>query len=145
MWSHFLNAHTELTLSSAIEVIALESKKVVLFVLHSELESAYPPLNIAVGAVSSGAEVILAFGRDGVDILRSDYIPIPSKGGAYLANGLYDFGAPSIMELLEIASEMGVRFVVIDEDHVPTKWLIERKELRWILNESADADLFVHF
>lgn len=123
----------------------MDSKKVVLFVLHSELESAYPPLNIAVGAISSGANVILAFGRDGVDMLLPNYIPIPSEGSADIANGLFDFGAPSISELMDIASEFGVRFVIIDDDYVQTKWPVERKELRWILNEAADANLFVHF
>lgn len=121
------------------------SKKVVLLVLHSELESAYPPLNIAVGAISSGAEVILAFGRDGVDILLPNYIPIPSQGRADIANGLSDFGAPSISELMDIACEFGVRFFMIDEEGVQSKWPIVRKELRWILNEAADADLFMHF
>jgi hypothetical protein len=34
----------------------MEKKKVVVMALHDELESAYPPLNVAVGAASSGAE-----------------------------------------------------------------------------------------
>ncbi len=123
----------------------MDSKRVVLLVLHSELESAYPPLNIAVGAISSGAEVILAFGREGVDILQTNYIQIPSQGGGYLANVLYDLGAPSISEQIEITFQFGVRSVVINDDFTESERPVERKELRWILNDTADADLFVHF
>ncbi|UOF91504.1 peroxiredoxin family protein [Fodinisporobacter ferrooxydans] len=123
----------------------MNTKKVVIMALHSDLESAYPPLNISVGAVSSGATVVLAFARDGVDILNSNYIPIPSKGRGYLANALSDFGAPSIQELLSIASEMGVRFIIVDQDAVDTDWNVESKPIKWILNEAASADLFLHF
>ncbi|QRF24313.1 peroxiredoxin family protein [Alicyclobacillus sp. TC] len=122
----------------------MATKKVVLLVLHSELESAYPPLNIALGAISSGANVILAFSHEGVDILLPNYIPIPSVGSIDIANGLSDFGAPSIEELITIASESGVRLIIVD-NMILTNWNVERKELRWVLNEAADADLFLHF
>ncbi|MFC4767683.1 peroxiredoxin family protein [Effusibacillus consociatus] len=123
----------------------MERKKVVVMALHSELESAYPPLNISVGAAASGAEVILAFARDGVDILNPNYIPIPSSGRGYLANTLSDFGAPTVQELLNIASECGVRMVVVDKDFVESNLPVESKPIKWILNEAASADLFVHF
>lgn len=55
----------------------MDQKKVVVMALHDELESAYPPLNVAVGAASSGAEVILAFSRKGVNILDKRYIQFP--------------------------------------------------------------------
>jgi len=84
----------------------MNTKKVVVLALHDELESAYPPLNVAVGAASSGADVILAFSRKGVNILDQKYIPIPSDGIEYLSNALADFNAPSINDLLEIAVEL---------------------------------------
>ncbi|MED4205296.1 peroxiredoxin family protein [Neobacillus mesonae] len=126
----------------------METKKVVVLALHDELESVYPPLNIAVGAASSGAEVILAFSRKGVNILDENYIPIPSKGIKYLSNALNDFGAPSIHELLDIAVDFGVRLYVVDLDiKDETKFMlpVEQVPIKWVLNEAVSADLFVHF
>lgn len=127
----------------------MEEKKVVVLALHDELESAYPPLNISIGAASTGAEVILAFSRDGLHILDRNYIPIPSRGREYLSNALNDFGAASIQDLLLMAVDLGVRFVVVDTDAVQrdldSVLPFETVPIKWILNEAATADLFVHF
>lgn len=127
----------------------MDTKKVVVLVLHDELESAYPPLNIAIGAASTDAEVWLAFSRNGVQMLDRDYIPVPSEGLGYLSNALNDFGAASINELLVIASELGVRFAVVDTDaierNIQSNHAFESVPIKWILNEAASADLFVHF
>lgn len=126
----------------------MNTKKVVVLALHDELESAYPPLNVAVGAASSGADVILAFSRKGVNILDQNYIPIPSDGIEYLSNALSDFNAPSINDLLEIAVESGVKFYVVDldiKDHMQFKYPAEQVPIKWVLNEAVSADLFVHF
>jgi predicted peroxiredoxin len=126
----------------------LETKKVVVLALHDELESVYPPLNIAVGAASSGAQVILAFSRKGVNILNKKYIPIPSDGIEYLSNALNDFNAPSIHDLLDIAVEMGVEFYVVDldiKDDSNFLYPAEQVPIKWVLNEAVSADLFVHF
>ncbi|AND43054.1 MULTISPECIES: peroxiredoxin family protein [Bacillaceae] len=126
----------------------MNTKKVVVLALHDELESAYPPLNVAVGAASSGADVILAFSRKGVNILDQKYIPIPSDGIEYLSNALADFNAPSINDLLEIAVESGVKFYVVDldiKDHTQFKYPAEQVPIKWVLNEAVSADLFVHF
>lgn len=126
----------------------MTTKKVVILALHDELESAYPPLNIAVGAVSSGADVILAFSRKGVNILDNMYIPLPSAGIEYLSSAISDFNAPSINELLEIAVEMGVQLYVVDLDIKDSTNLLypaEQVPIKWILNEAVTADLFVHF
>ena len=126
----------------------MNTKKVVVLALHDELESAYPPLNIAVGAASSGADVILAFSRRGVNILDKLYIPIPSAGIEYLSSAISDFNAPTINELLEIAVEMGVQLYVVDLDIKDSTNLLyhaEQVPIKWILNEDVTADLFVHF
>ncbi|MFC5986407.1 peroxiredoxin family protein [Marinicrinis lubricantis] len=127
----------------------METKKVIVFALHDELESAYPPLNISIGAASSGADVVLAFSRKGINMLDPSYIPTPSKGKEYLANALAEFPVPSIPELLAIATELGVRFVVPDIDLTEIQTLLdipyEKVPLKWLLNEAATADLFVHF
>jgi predicted peroxiredoxin len=126
----------------------MNTKKVVVLALHDELESAYPPLNVAVGAASSGADVILAFSRKGVNILDQKYIPIPSDGIEYLSNALSDFNAPSIDDLLEIAVESGVKLYVVDLDiknNTQFKYPAEQVPIKWILNEAVSADLFVHF
>jgi len=126
----------------------MTTKKVVVLALHDELESAYPPLNIAVGAASSGADVILAFSRKGVNILDEMYIPIPSAGIEYLSTAIRDFNAPTINELLEIAVEMGVQLYVVDLDIKDSTNLLypaEQVPIKWILNEAVTADLFVHF
>ncbi|MGG5255286.1 peroxiredoxin family protein [Neobacillus sp. SM06] len=126
----------------------MDQKKVVIMALHDELESAYPPLNIAVGAVSSGAEVILAFSRRGVTILDKSYKGVPSKGLDYLSHALTNFGVTSIPELLDIAVEMGVQLYVVDldvGDHCEFRHYAEQVPIKWILNEAASADLFLHF
>lgn len=126
----------------------MKAKKVVVLALHDEIESAYPPLNIAVGAASSGAEVTLAFSRKGVNILDKDYIPIPSKGIEYISNALTGFGAPSIHELMDIAIESGVRMYVVDLDineKIHFHYPVEQAPIKWVLNEAASADLFMHF
>ncbi|MDF0728621.1 peroxiredoxin family protein [Cytobacillus sp. S13-E01] len=115
---------------------------------HDELESALPPLNVAVGAASSGAEVIIAFSRKGINILDEKYIPTPSDGLEYLSNALADFNAPSVHNLLEIAVEMGVQFYVVDldiQDHTCFRYPVEQVPIKWVLNEAVSADLFVHF
>jgi predicted peroxiredoxin len=126
----------------------MEPKKVVVLALHDALESAYPPLNIAVGAASSGADVILAFSRKGVNILDEKYIPVPSEGIEYLSNALSDFNAPSIHELLEIAIETGVKLYVVDLDlkeDIHFLYPADQVPIKWVLNEAVSADLFVHF
>ncbi|EDL63542.1 hypothetical protein [Bacillus sp. SG-1] len=126
----------------------MNTKKVVVLALHDELESVYPPLNIAVGAASSGADVILAFSRRGVNILDKKYIPIPSDGIEYLSNALNDFNAPSIHELLEIAVESGVKLYAVDldiKDRTDFIYPAEQVPIKWVLNEAVSADLFVHF
>lgn len=126
----------------------MKKRKVVVLVLHDELESAYPPLNIAVGAVSSGADVSLAFLRKGVNILDKGYVPVPSDGTEYLSKALDNFNAPTIRELLDIAVESGVKLYAVDLDiHNQTDFLysIEQVPIKWILNEAVSADLFVHF
>lgn len=126
----------------------MEPKKVVVLALHDALESAYPPLNIAVGAASSGADVILAFSRKGVNILDEKYIPVPSEGIEYLSNALNDFNAPSIHELLEIAVETGVKLYVVDLDikeDIHFLYPADQVPIKWVLNEAVSADLFVHF
>ncbi|WP_026583153.1 peroxiredoxin family protein [Bacillus sp. J33] len=126
----------------------MKTKKVVVLALHDELESAYPPLNIAVGASSSGAEVILAFSRKGVNILDEKYIPIPSDGIEYLSNALSDFNAPSLHDLLKIAVESGVKLYVVDldiKDDTQFIYPAEQVPIKWVLNEAVSADLFFHF
>lgn len=126
----------------------MESKKVVVLASHDELESALPPLNVAVGAASSGADVIIAFSRKGINILDEKYIPTPSDGLEYLSNALSDFNAPSVHNLLEIAVEMGVQFYVVDldiQDHTCFRYPVEQVPIKWVLNEAVSADLFVHF
>jgi predicted peroxiredoxin len=126
----------------------MADRKVVVLASHDELESVYPPLNIAVGAASSGADVILAFSRDGVNILDNHYTPNPSKGIEYLSEALNSFHAPTIKELLGIAAESGVRFYIVDADYhdkVDLTYPAEQVPIKWVLNESSSADLFVHF
>jgi predicted peroxiredoxin len=126
----------------------METKKVVVLALHEELESAYPPLNIAVGAASTGADVTLAFSRKGVNILDKNYVPVPSDGIEYLSNALSDFNAPSIHDLLGIAVELGVKLYVVDLDiHDQIDFLhdAEQVPIKWVLNEAVSADLFFHF
>lgn len=124
------------------------TRKVVVLASNDKLESVYPPLNIAVGAANSGANVILALSRKGIHILDKNYIPIPSNGIEYLSNALTEFNAPSISELIEHARDAGVRFYVVDvdaTDHVELLYQADQVSIKWILNEAASADLFIHF
>lgn len=123
----------------------MDKKQVVVVSLHSELESAYPPLNVSVGAAATGADVLLVFVRDGVNILHPHYEPVPSEGKEYLAKTLAEFGAPTITELLDNAVELGVQIIVPDTETVESNWPFKRMPMGWILNKTASADLFVHF
>ncbi|SFG38456.1 Peroxiredoxin family protein [Halobacillus alkaliphilus] len=126
----------------------MDSKKVVVLALHDELESAYPPLNVATGAASSEAEVILAFSRKGLNILKKNYTPVPSEVMEYLSKALKDFHAASIHELLDISVKTGVKLYVVDLDMDNDADFIypaEQVPIKWILNEAASADLFLHF
>ncbi|WP_423408574.1 peroxiredoxin family protein [Heyndrickxia sp. MSNUG] len=126
----------------------MDQKKVVVMALHDELESVYPPLNIALGAASSGAKVILAFSRKGVNILDKRYISVPSDDLEYLSNAISDFGVSSVHELLGIAVEMGVQLYVVDldiKDNFEFVHPAEQVPIKWVLNEAASADLFMHF
>ncbi|WP_028782406.1 DsrE/DsrF/DrsH-like family protein [Thalassobacillus devorans] len=126
----------------------MNAKKVVILALHDEMESAYPPLNVAAGAAASGAEVTLAFSRKGVNILQKEYVPVPSEGMEYLSHALEDFKAASIHELLEIAVETGVQLYAVDLDmEVDADFIYpaEQVPIKWVLNEGASADLFLHF
>ncbi len=124
------------------------TKKVVVLASNDKLESVYPPLNIAVGAANSGANVILALTRRGINILDKKYIPTPSNGIEYLSNALTEFNAPSISELIEHARDAGVRFYVADldtNDQVERLYQADQVSIKWILNEAASSDLFIHF
>ena len=126
----------------------METKKVLVLAMHSELESAYPPLNIAVGAAASGANVSLVFSRKGIDILAKNYVPVPSIGLEYLSNALENFEVSTIHELLEIAVDLGVQLYVVDMDiHADTSFIFDADQVsnKWVLNSAAKADLFVHF
>lgn len=123
----------------------MEKKKVVVMALHDELESAYPPLKVA---ASSGADVDLAFSRRGVNILDKQYVPVPSLDLEYLSNALNDFGVSSVHNLHGIAVEMGAQLYVVDLDVNDQFKFIHRAEqvpIKWLLNEEASADLFMHF
>ncbi len=126
-------------------MIELAVHKVVVIAFHDELESAFPPLNVAVGAISSGADVILAFSKDGMELLRKDFRPQPSPGKEEVKERIEEFGAPSFQELMEVARESGVRMVSTNEIKFPSDWDPEIRSIKWVLNEAADADLFVHF
>lgn len=126
----------------------MRQRKVVVLALHDEMESAYPPLNIAIGAASSGADVILAFSRKGVNILDKDYVPAPSEDIEYLSIALRRFGVATVHEMLGLAVELGVQLYVVDLDRNDDGEFIfpaEQVPVKWILNEAAAADLFMHF
>ncbi len=123
----------------------MAGRKVVVIAFHDELESAFPPLNVAVGAISSGAEVILAFSKDGMELLRKGFKPQPSLGKEEVRERLNEFGAPSFQELMEVARENGVRMISTNGIHFKSDWNPEIRSIKWVLNEAADADLFVHF
>ncbi|MBT2687315.1 peroxiredoxin family protein [Bacillus sp. ISL-47] len=126
----------------------MKQKKVVVLAMHEELETAYPPLNVAVGAASSGAEVLLAFSRKGVNLLDKKYISVPSHGLEYLSNAVSDFGVSSVHDLLGIAVEMGVQLYVVDldiDDNFEFLYPAEQVPIKWVLNEAQSADLFMHF
>ncbi|WP_210364300.1 peroxiredoxin family protein [Bacillus sp. REN3] len=126
----------------------MAGRKVVVLALHDEMESAYPPLNIAVGAASSGAEVILAFSGKGVNILDRRYVPVPSRDIEYLSGALEKFGVATVHEMLGLAVELGVELYAVDiekEGTIDFLYPAEQVPTKWILNEAAAADLFMHF
>lgn len=121
--------------------------------LHKSIKAGIRLFGCQMNVMNAGGMKMM----DGVELagvatfldLSYDADAVPSEGLGYLSNALNDFGAASISELLVIASELGVRFAVVDTDaierNIQSNHAFESVPIKWILNEAASADLFVHF
>ncbi|MEK4404841.1 DsrE/DsrF/DrsH-like family protein [Sporosarcina sp. FSL K6-6792] len=120
------------------------SKKVAIIASNGGLFDAYKVFNIATAAAASEAEVGIFFTFDGLQLVHKEahkQLPIP-EGREAIREGFKQQNVPSISELIEIAQEMDVKFIVcqmtMDVMNMTKDEFVEGIEV-------AGAASFIHF
>ena len=89
------------------------SNKIAIIASNGDMFSAYKVLNIAVAGASTDAEVGIFFTFEGLNMIHKQMmhqLELP-KGKEHMVEGFRSANAPSIPELVEMASELGVKFI----------------------------------
>ena len=89
------------------------TKKVAIIASNGSLFDAYKVFNIATAAAASDAEVGIFFTFEGLNLIHKDahqQLPTP-EGREHFKEGFEKANVPSIPELLEMAKELGVKFI----------------------------------
>ena len=89
------------------------TNKTAIIAANGELFDAYKVYNIATAAAASGHEVSIFFTFEGLNLIHketSQQLPLP-VGKEHFAEGFKKANVPSIPELIEMAQELGVRFI----------------------------------
>ncbi|VEF47640.1 putative peroxiredoxin DrsE family [Bacillus freudenreichii] len=87
--------------------------KVAIISSNGGLFDAYKVFNIATAAAASDAEVGIFFTFEGLNLIHKEgnkQLPIP-EGKEHFKEGFAEQNVPSIPELVEMAQEMGVKFI----------------------------------
>lgn len=131
-----------------------ENKKVAVIATKGNLEDAYPPLNIAVAAAASGADVAIFFTFEGLKLIhkQADEIVQPSPGKEMIRDALAKHGIPKVSDLIEMAKESGVRLIACqmtcDVLGMPAEDLVDGIELAGaaaFLDFAMDANITATF
>ncbi|MEK4874785.1 DsrE/DsrF/DrsH-like family protein [Bacillus sp. FSL W8-0102] len=91
----------------------MTKNKVAIIASNGGLFDAYKVFNIATAAAATDSEVAIFFTFEGLNIIHKDAyqkLPMP-EGKEHYAEGFKESNAPSIPELVEMAKEMGVKFI----------------------------------
>ncbi|MBO9131438.1 DsrE/DsrF/DrsH-like family protein [Bacillus sp. 165] len=87
--------------------------KVAIIASNGGLFDAYKVFNIATAAAASDQEVAIFFTFEGLNLIHLEankQLPMP-EGKEHFAEGFAKENVPSIPELVEMALEMGVKFI----------------------------------
>ncbi len=89
-------------------------KKISIIASNSDIFTAYKALNIAVAGATTDAEVNIFFTFEGVNIIHKEMmnnLKLP-EGKEHLVEGFEKAKVPKIRELVEMASDLGVKFTL---------------------------------
>lgn len=89
------------------------SKKVAIIASNGGLFDAYKVFNIATAAAATDQEVAVFFTFEGLNLIHKEaykQLPMP-EGKEHFAEGFAKANVPAIPELVEMAKEMGVKFI----------------------------------
>lgn len=87
--------------------------KVAIIAANGTLFDAYKVFNIAIASASTEYEVSIFFTFDGLNLIHKEAhqsLPLPS-GKESLVDGLKNANLPSIPELVEMATDLDVKFI----------------------------------
>ncbi|AWI11498.1 hypothetical protein GCM10010978_31490 [Compostibacillus humi] len=89
------------------------SKKVAIIAANGGLFDAYKVFNIATAAAASEKEVQIFFTFEGLNLIHKqgmNHLEMP-EGKEHFSEGFKKANVPSIPELVEMAQELGVKFI----------------------------------
>jgi peroxiredoxin family protein len=89
------------------------SKKVAIIASNGGLFDAYKVYNIATAAAATDQEVAIFFTFEGLNLIHKEahqQLPMP-EGKEHFQEGFTKANVPAIPELVDMAKEMGVRFI----------------------------------
>lgn len=89
------------------------SKKVAIIASNGGLFDAYKVFNIATAAAATDQDVAVFFTFEGLNLIHKEaykQLPMP-EGKEHYAQGFANANVPGIPELVEMAKEMGVKFI----------------------------------
>jgi peroxiredoxin family protein len=87
--------------------------KVAIIASNGGMFDAYKVFNIATASAATDAEVAIFFTFEGLSLIHKEghmQLPMPA-GKEHFEQGFKDANVPSIPELVEMAKEMGVKFI----------------------------------
>ena len=129
-------------------------KKISIISSNADIFTAYKALNIAVAGATTNAEVSIFCTFEGVKMIHKEMInelELP-KGKENLVEGLKEAKAPTINELVEMASDLGVKFILcqmtLDIMNLKIDEFIEGVETAGavaFLQSASDADVVLTF
>lgn len=88
-------------------------KKVAIMASNGGLFDAYKVFNLATAAASMDQDVVIFFTFEGINLIHkqaNQQLPV-SNGKETYREGIANANVPSIPELVEIAKELGVKFI----------------------------------
>jgi peroxiredoxin family protein len=89
------------------------ASKVAIIASNGGMFDAYKVFNIATASAATDAEVAIFFTFEGLNLIHKEghqQLPMPA-GKEHFEQGFKDANVPAVPELVEMAKEMGVKFI----------------------------------
>lgn len=128
--------------------------KVAIIAANGNMFDAYKVFNIATAAAATDAEVGIFFTFEGLNLIHKEahkQLPLP-EGKEHFQEGFQKANVPAIPELVEMASEMGIRMIAcqmtMDVMNLEKEAFIDGIEVGGaasFLNYAKDADITLSF